>query len=163
MKYIITESQFNSLFESKEYLDTLLDKINQNGMDSLSDKEKESLIRISKGETVYEDEPEQSTDVDTYNADGFFLHYFQNHHEIEVDDVEYRINVTDNSVEIIGGDLVLNIEPRFDEGELVFSIDNVDETKSLQLKIIPEGEEQMRIFVIRFYQRQLPQIIRSLV
>ena len=49
-------------------------------MDSLSDKEKESLIRISKGETVYEDEPEQSTDVDTYNADGFFLHYFQNYH-----------------------------------------------------------------------------------
>lgn len=163
MKYILTESQLKFLTESQQYLNILLDKISQSGMDSLSDKEKESLIRISKGETIYDEEPEQSTEVDTFNADGFFLHFSQYFNEIQVGDTQYNINVTDDCVEVHNDNFLLHIEPRFDDRKIVFRIDNIDEEKSWNLPSVPEGEEQMRIFVLKFYNKQLPKIIESLV
>jgi lipopolysaccharide export LptBFGC system permease protein LptF len=61
MKYIITESQFELLSESQEYLNFLLDKMNETGYESLTEYEKDALIRISQGEQVYE-EPDETED-----------------------------------------------------------------------------------------------------
>jgi len=51
MKIIITESQLNELkARSENYLNQLLDKISKYGMKSLTDDEKEAMIKMSRGE-----------------------------------------------------------------------------------------------------------------
>jgi len=48
MKYLITESQYEILLENQKYVDSILDKISENGYDSLSIDEKRYLDEFSK-------------------------------------------------------------------------------------------------------------------
>lgn len=61
MKLILTESQIKKMiFESinKKYLDKLLDKISSKGIESLSDSEKDSLMKMSQEHNDWVDDPD---------------------------------------------------------------------------------------------------------
>ena len=55
MKYLITESQYEILIENQKYVDSLLDKISEEGYQSLGIDEKRYLDEFSK----YEGDPDE--------------------------------------------------------------------------------------------------------
>lgn len=51
MKIIITEAQLDELkAKSEKYLNQLLDKVSKHGMNSLTDDEKDAMIKMSRDE-----------------------------------------------------------------------------------------------------------------
>jgi restriction endonuclease S subunit len=58
MKFIITESQFERLVENQKYVDSLLDKISEEGYQSLSIDEKRYLDEFSR----HEGDPDEFVD-----------------------------------------------------------------------------------------------------
>ena len=121
MKFIITERQLEKIFESQEYLNTLLDKINQEGHESLTDREKDALIRISKGEEVYDEPDELSVSDEVHRPNDMFLKYATSYKEVEVDGEIFRVESMEgtNSFEILGERLSFFVEPNFEENNIL--------------------------------------------
>jgi hypothetical protein len=164
MKYIITESQLKTITESQEYLNFLLDKINQNGYESLNDREKDALIRISKGEEVYDEPNELPVSDDIYRPNDIFLKYAGAYGEIEVDDQVFRVERMEgtNIIEIMGEHQGFAIEPNLESNEiLLYEQDDVNDVTPVKYKNIPETTEGMRKLAIKFMFQILPQFIRE--
>jgi hypothetical protein len=73
---IINESEYNKLLENTYILDKLLDKISSQGIQSLSQDEKEYLDRYSKGEKNLSEPAEGSTEVFASNSELYKVNNF---------------------------------------------------------------------------------------
>lgn len=161
MKYIITERQLQFIQESQEYLNQLLDKINTDGYDSLTNKEKDALIKISKGEEVYNEPNELPVSDDVHDANRMFLHYAGRYQELEVDDLLFRISpLGDKYIEILGDYHNFSIEPNFEENQVIIYNPETDEADPVKYKNVPESTEGMRKLVVKFVFNLLPEYIR---
>ena len=163
MKYIIKESQIGRLIESQEYLNFLLDKINQNGYESLNDREKDALVRISKGEEVYDEPEELPVSDDVYRPDDIFIKYAGKYNELEVDDQLFRIELMGGTdfLEILGDYLNFMIKPDLENGQILIEDGETDEIDSIKFKNVPETTEGMRKLAVKFIYQILPQYIRQ--
>jgi len=163
MKYILTESQLHMLLESQEYLNQLLDKINDEGYESLSDREKDALIRISKGEEVYDEPLELPVSEKVYRPNEIFLKYSKKYSELEVDDLLFRISPLDgtSSLEVLGDYHSFLVEPNFEENQILIYDMDTDEVTPINYKKIPENTEDMRGLTVEFVYQILPNYIRN--
>jgi hypothetical protein len=163
MKFIITETQLEKIFESQEYLNILLDKINQEGYESLTDKEKDVLIRISKGEEVYDEPNELPVSDEVYRPNDVFLKYTTAYGELEVDDEVFRVELMEgtNSFEILGNHFNFFVEPNFEESEILIFESETMEPDPIKIKKVPETTEGMRKLAAKFMFQVLPAIIRQ--
>ena len=125
MKIVITESQFKQIVKesmSSRYMDYLLDKISEEGIESLSPEERKDLEYISKGRNVeknipsavpqpvqsvgkedeYDDEidspsePEDHEDIDSpggWNDGETFEMFMDSFHEILAGEPSLKVNV----------------------------------------------------------------------
>ena len=164
MKYIITESQFELLSESQEYLNFLLDKMNETGYESLTEYEKDALIRISQGEQVYEepDETEGEEEEGYFNPNKEFLRLMSKYQEIEVDDVLFKMSLLgDNFLEILSDYHNFSVEPNFEEGQVIFYNSDTDDYIPIKFKEVPSNTEEMKSLVGKFVFKKLLDIIRQ--
>lgn len=163
MKYILTESQISKLIESQEYLNSLLDKINQKGYESLNDREKDALVRISKGEEVYDEPQELPVSDEVYRPNDIFLKYVSNYVELEVGNQTFRIEPMGgtSSVEILGDYHSFLVEPNFETSEVLIYDSETDEVESVKYKNIPQTTEGMRNLVTKFVFQILPKYIEE--
>jgi hypothetical protein len=163
MKYIITESQFELLSESQEYLNFLLDKMNETGYESLTEYEKDALIRISQGEQVYE-EPDETEDEEEeggiFNPNREFLRLISKYQELEVDDVLFKMSLLgSNFYEILSDYHNFSVEPNFEEGQVIFYNSDTDDYIPIKFKEVPSNTEEMKSLVGKFVFKKLPEII----
>lgn len=163
MKYILTESQLQMLLESQEYLNQLLDKINDEGYDSLTDREKDALVRISKGEEVYDEPGELPVSDEVYRPNDIFLKYASAYGELEVDDLLFEISLLKgaNSIEILGNYHSFLVQPNFEEKEIKIYDSDTDEINVVKYKSVPETTEKMRSLAVNFMYQTLPNFIRN--
>ena len=163
MKYIISESQFEVLTESQEYLNFLLDKINTDGYESLTDREKDALVRISKGEEVYDEPGELPVSDNVYRPNDIFLKYASKYEELEVDDLVFRISPMEgtSSMEVLGDYHSFLVEPNFEEGQVLIYDMDTDEVDPINYKNVPETTEGMRGLAAKFVYQILPSYIRK--
>ena len=161
MKYILTESQISKLIESQEYLNSLLDKINQNGYESLNDRERDALIRISKGEEVYDEPQELPVSDEVYRPNDMFIKYVSKYRELEVDNHLFRIEPLEgtSSIEILGNHHAFLVEPNFEENKVEILNPDTDEVEAIKYKNTPETTEGMRKLCVKFVYQVLPQYI----
>jgi hypothetical protein len=130
MKIILTESQLRKVLSelygkdsSEKLMDKLLDKINNDGITSLTPDEKEMLKKLSKGEKVSEPdelEPEEPEEYDDSNEDGdimynqsdmddpinMFLDVFPDGYEMSIDGSLWKASLqqTDEGVSLFLND-----------------------------------------------------------
>lgn len=160
IKIIITESQLNELkARSEKYLDQLLDKISKSGMGSLSDDEKDAMIRMSKDE-----DPEMDMDF----IIKFWKSLFQEKFKINVNNEEWLINRIDTTPEIVlrivnpsdgftfyvipfaNNQLIMRL--RFGEENYDFPMDESE---------VPRTKKEIDDFHYIFLKTELPELIKS--
>jgi len=159
----MNESQFNLLTESKEYLNFLLDKINDEGYESLNDREKDALIRISKGEDVY-DEPEKlPVSDDVYDPNRMFIKYVLGHKQVEVEGLNFQLKPMsgNKTIEVVSEYHNFLLEPKLDENVIYFLDNNTDEVDPIKLKKVPDTTEDMRGMAVKFVFQVLPKYIKK--
>lgn len=163
MKFIISENQFVRLTESQDYLNFLLDKINQDGYESLTDREKDALVRISKGEEVYDEPDELPVSDDVYRPNDIFLKYVSKYPELQVDDLLFRLEPMGgtSSLEVLGDYHSFLVEPNFEENQVLIFDSETDEVTPINYKKTPETTEGMRGLAVKFVYQILPQYIRQ--
>lgn len=162
MKYIIKESQLELILESQEYLNFLLDKINDEGYDSLTHREKDALIRISQGEEVYDEPNELPISDEVYDPNRMFLHYISKYGELEVDDVLFKFSLLGNRyLELLSDNYTFSIEPNFEENQVIFYNPDTDDSFPINFKNVPETTEEMRGLAVKFLYNKLPDLIRD--
>jgi hypothetical protein len=163
MKYIITKNQFDLISESQEYLNFLLDKMNDEGYESLNDREKDALVRISKGEEVHDEPHQLPVSDEVYRPNDIFLKYASKYNELEVDDLTFRINPMGgtNLLEVMGEYHVFSIEPNFENNEILVLETDTDDVEPVKFKNVPETTEGMRSLVLKFIFQILPEIIKK--
>jgi hypothetical protein len=165
MKYILTESQFERIAESQEYLNQLLDKINSDGYDSLTHKEKDALIRISKGEEVHDEPQELPVSDEVYDPNRMFIHYVSRYKELEigVDDLIFRLEPLGGTqtVEVLGEYHSFLIEPNFEENEVLILDNETDDVERIRYKNVPETTEGMRKLAVNFVYQKLLNYLRD--
>lgn len=163
MKYVISESQFEILTESQEYMNFLLDKMNTSGYESLTDREKDALVRISKGEEVYDEPQELPVSDDVYRPNDMFLKYATGYDEIEVDDLIFKISPMEgtSSFEVLGKYHSFLVEPNFEENQVQIYDMETDEITPIRYKNVPETTEGMRKLAVKFVYQTLPAFIRK--
>lgn len=163
IKKILNEEVRIKLTESQEYLDSLLDKISQEGMESLNQKEKEDLMKLSKGETIDTEEPEMENEEVNLNSE--FMHFAMSHEQLEINKKEYHAEIVEEMsgehIRVTGPDVDFICSPFF-EGHKGIAIQMSNE-KALLLKVDeePSNKKEMRVFVKKFYEIYLPKIIRK--
>ena len=90
MKIVINETQLNELKVSSErYLDQLLDKISKNGIESLSQDEKEDMNKMSKNVDVLNPD----TPLNTESILALFKNLFPLRFKIDVDGETWLVNL----------------------------------------------------------------------
>jgi len=163
MKFIISESQFLRISESQDYLNFLLDKINDGGYDSLNNKEKDALIRISKGEEVYDEPSELPVNDEIYDPNRIFIYYVGRYKELEVDDLVFKLEKIEgtNTLEALGEYHNFLIEPDFENSEVLITDGGSDDVTPIRFKNVPETTEGMRNLAVKFTYQTLPQVIRK--
>jgi len=189
MKIILTESQIQKILvelygknKAERIMDILLDKVSNDGYESLSPREKEMLSKLSRGENVdYDDEEEteksfdDSSDDDTLVDDkkeyiddtlSLFLDNFPDGHEFNSAGSLWKINVTDMDTGV--GLIVHNEEneieiiPFVQEGNKIL-ITFKDKTWVLTIKKIPKTIDEMKKFIDEFLKGALPKIISQII
>lgn len=168
IKKILSEEVQIKLNESQEYLDFLLDKISEEGMGSLSPKEKEDLMKLSKGEMIEpeEEEPTQPEEIEGGDLNRLFMHYALPHEEVPVDGKDYHAEITDEysgeHIRVTGPDVDFICSP-FWKGHKGIAIQTSDE-QGLLYKVPkePTNDTEMMAFVQKFYETLLPKIIRKI-
>ena len=163
IKKILAEEVRLKLNENQEYLDFLLDKISEKGIDTLSQKEKDDLMRLSRGEeiTTQEDEVEEE-DIDLNKE---FMHFAMEHEMLTVNGKEYHAEIVDEAsgehIRVTGPDVDFICSP-FYEGHRGIAI-QMSNDQALLLKVDeePKNKTEMMAFVQKFYETLLPKIIRK--
>jgi hypothetical protein len=159
MIFSFLKKNFVKLSESQELLNTLLDKINSSGINSLDTKEINNLIKISKGEEIV-DEPE----YETFDSDDFFLELISSEEGIFVDRYSLGVKrINDNKVQLDNERINLIIEPNFENDIILFYINGDVTPKIWNLKFSPKGEYQTRLFYKKFLDKDLPKIIKKII
>ena len=163
MKFIIKETQYQRIFETKEYMDSLLDKISSEGMSSLSKIEREALERMSRGEELTPEDMLSGEVDDIYNPNSSFKNLMLEYKEIEAgEDIYYikSLSIESSIIEISGEDFEFLIDPNFEENEVIlFMPDRDDETVQIKYKNVPETKEGMRKLVLKLLYQTLPEFI----
>ena len=175
MKLVITESQFIFLLEDQKYMDSLLDKITSDGIDSLTPKEREDLEIMSKGgnvEVPQEPNPYQNNDDDgdvmemgdVDMANELFFKYILDEDEVETTIGLYHTELIDSEGEkhllVTNGEgNTMYVTPFYNglRGIHVFTKDK--RTKEYKLKNIPRTDEETLQFIDKFIFKYLPKII----
>lgn len=165
IKKILKEESNQHLSESQDYLNSLLDKISEKGMESLTDKEKNDLIKLSKGEST-DVEHEEENDVEETDLNRLFMHYAMEHEQLEVDGKEYHAQIiqemSGEHIEVTGPDVDFICSP-FYEGHNGIAIQTAhDQALLLKVKEQPQTKKEMMSFVQKFYETYLPKIIRKI-
>jgi hypothetical protein len=171
MKIVLTESQYQKIFESTEYLNMLLDKINDSGIASLSDEEHDALVKISNGADIpppgesqkYMDDFDGDVEADPLSL---FFHYAPEYREIEVEGMNYDVVRNDDDGEVIrvsGEGLELYLIP-FAEGDNRIVVD-IPGKRSMYMKAnsIPKNADEIKVFIDEFYGKYIPTIIKKLI
>lgn len=162
MKFIINENQYKRIFESQEYMNTLLDKISSEGMDSLSRIEKEALERMSRGEELTPEDMLSGEVDDVYNPNSVFKDLMSQYNELEADGNIYTVSplsIESSVIEISGEDFEFLVDPNFGENEVILYIPDRDESVQVKYKNIPETKEGMRKLVLKLLYQTLPEFI----
>lgn len=163
MKFIINETQYQRIFETKEYMDALLDKISSEGMSSLSKIEREALERMSRGEELTPEDMLSGEIDDVYNPNSSFKDLMLEYKEIEAgEDIYYikPLSIESSIIEISGEDFEFLIDPNFEENEVIlFMPDRDDDTVQIKYKNVPETKEGMRKLVLKLLYQTLPEFI----
>lgn len=166
IKKILSEEVQIKLNESQEYLDYLLDKISEEGMDALSPKEKEDLMKLSKGENIEPEQEEEPVESEETDLNRLFMHYALPHEEVTVDGEEYHAEITDEfsgeHIRVSGPDVDFICSP-FWQGHKGIAIQTSDE-QGLLYKVPkpPTNDTEMMSFVQTFYETLLPKIIKKI-
>lgn len=174
MKIIVTEAQFNELnSHSERYLNQLLDKISNDGINSLSDSEKEDMNKMSQDVDVSIDEPkDKSKFIEDINSIRLsFIDLFPTRFKINIDeqawlcriesmpddgDFEMRYLVISNPAT----HLEFAIIP-FAEYEPVFRIITKDNVFNAPMAgKIPKNEAEIKMFYEHFIKHSLSNIIK---
>lgn len=165
IKKILIEESIQYLKESQEYLNSLLDKISEKGMESLTDKEKNDLIRLSKGQSIErEEEPVDNTEEEV-DLSKLFMHYVMQYEEVIVDEKTYSVQpveeMSGEHIEVTGPDVDFICSPFF-EGHQGIPIQMAG-NQAIMLKVeeYPATPKEMMLFVQKFYEVYLPKIIRK--
>jgi hypothetical protein len=162
MKFIINENQYKRIFESQEYMNTLLDKISSEGMDSLSRIEKEALERMSRGEELTPEDMLSGEVDDVYNPNSVFKDLMSQYNELEADGNIYTVSplsIESSVIEISGEDFEFLVDHNFGENEVILYIPDRDESVQVKYKNIPETKEGMRKLVLKLLYQTLPEFI----
>lgn len=176
MKIIITESQLQVLKESQQYLDVLLDKINKGGMESLSNKERQDLVRISNGEQIHINSPEVDPDpnvdindldddVDVSDPYNMVMYFSPEYYELQVGDLKYMIERVEeydgDHLRVSGVDADFYVTP-FWEGRQGVLIELMGGKKVLfKVNPVPRSSAEVRDFIKRLYEEMIPKIIEK--
>jgi len=174
MKIIILESQVIEILKEqmlpqyKEYMDKLLDKMSSGK--SLSDEEKDDMVKISRGENLEEpqttdgDSDEEYSESDPYIM---FMEIFPDSTEINVDD-EYWVIQKDvdpdldlEGLLLMSQDRAIFVHPFFNGDKFVIKKD--DENLQFTLNEIPKTPKEMETFVDIFIKRDLKGLVQRLI
>lgn len=160
MKIIITEAQLDELkAKSEKYLNQLLDKVSMHGMNSLTDDEKDAMIKMSRDE-----DPEM--DIDQIIQ--FWKSLIQRAFKKIVDDEIWLINKIDDPLLILRA-----VNP--DDGYTFYVVPFADRQSIIRIKIegndfdipledqeIPRSKKEIDDFNYSFMNGGLTTIIRTI-
>lgn len=172
MKIILSESQFINLIKeatkTNPYIDDLLDKILAKGMSSLSNKERNDLEKLSRGQDINYGKQEKEQDIfgSAYENHDLFMEIFPDHLTIKVDDEDWHLS---KEIEPHGEFEVVSIS--CDEANIsfmvnpfakedVFEVVTTMNTYGFKINDIPKDSKRMELFVDRFIKADIPKIIR---
>jgi hypothetical protein len=189
MKIILSENQLKFLLPetyNTSRIDVLLDKINAMGINSLTDKEKESLKKLSQGEDDKEDapydkpiNPEYMDRADRFDGNGedigekpnllgMFMYFTPQYEELNIKGQLWIIEPIESSegeqhLHVANDTNDFYVTPFWD-GEDSITIETNDGKKlKYKLNSVPANEKEMKNFVRIFYSRLLPKIIEKVV
>lgn len=169
MNYVITESQLGRLIENQDLLNHILEKIKTNGIESLTDDEKELLDKLSRGEEVETIDDGDFDETSYYEFTDPMISFFNmvpNFEEVNVGEESYGVSVNEDeygdSLIISGPETEIYIIP-FWEGTGNIRIETID-GKILKMKsdVIPSDSKSMRNYIDNFYSNIIPKIINKL-
>jgi hypothetical protein len=172
-KILLEESQSILIKETQEYLDSLLDKISEKGMESLTPKEKVDLTRLSQGEDIEPEDDEQSQqdyeqegeDLMDLDRNKMFMHYVMQEEVLNVDGKDYYVEVVEEPsgehIRVSGPDSDFICSPFFEGHEGIAIQTSHGQALLLKVKENPQTSKEMMTFVQKFYESYLPKIIRK--
>lgn len=174
MRIILSESQMVQLIKeitrTNPYVDALLDKILDKGLSSLTDKERNDLDKMSRGQDVDYENDEKSQEVfsSSYENHDMFMELFPDHFTVNVDDDEWYISKEIEpggefeiiSVSCYAKNMSFEINPFAKED--IFEVITTLNTIGFKVTSIPKNSEEMGVFVNKFVKIDLPEIIKKL-
>lgn len=180
MKIIITENQVKKLLDEaydEHRINSFLDKINKGGYDSLTPKEKDQLLRLSKKEDVpYDDEegtPEEETPYDDtmtpsyMNDEGtedlcdYFFAYFPTELEKEFDGEMWSLQVDGEPPHILMTNGIFDIIGELSDGKFIFKSEGIPNLY-YNKNDFPTDVTGMEQYVKNFIQGVIPKVIRKI-
>jgi len=176
MKIILSEAQIVQLLKEaygkEAYIDALLDKMSGKGLSALSDKERMDLEKMSRGEDIEPEEPEQGTapegDVMTPGLPNheMFMELVPQHFEFTIDNEpwhfakelepggEYEILLVSNNAYSMS----FMITPFANNN--VFKVTTPMRDYDFKIKTAPKTREQMEMFIEEFVKNDLKKIVK---
>jgi hypothetical protein len=178
MKLLITESQLNRLVEDQHYLNSLLDKISDEGIESLTPEERNDLEMLSRGEELPKPKlpfDKNTGDEDSDVAEGdeveqayhLFFKYILDDDTVETEIGVYHTELVESDGEkhllVTNGEgNTMYVTPFYNglRGINVFTKDK--RSKEFKLKVIPKDDIEMMEFIEKFISTFLPKIIMTM-
>lgn len=165
------------LVENQHYLNSLLDKISAEGINSLTPEERSDLEKLSRGEELpkpelpFDKNSDNDNDGDVAEGDEvdhayhMFFHYVLDDDTIDTEIGTYHTSVVQKGEEMqllvsesTGGNKMFATP--FLNGVRGVSVLTIDGTeKVFKLKRIPQDDMEMKDFVDKFIFKHLPRII----
>ena len=159
MKIIITESQVKNIISeivNDEEMDSLLDKINVSGIDSLTPDEKERMERMSYGE-----EPEDLSYVKLK-----FFEYFPEDFNFKVNNEVWHAYETekdsgDRCILITNSTDIIECYPFYKgDNKFVYAMENGNKFTDESKYEAPKDDDEIRDFVDRYTSVILPMAVQ---
>jgi len=178
MKIILSEAQIIQLLKEAygkdAYIDSLLDKMSGKGLSALSDKERMDLEKLSRGEDIEPEEPEQGglesgvmpTDIPNHEM---FMELVPQMYEFTVDNEPWHFAKEiepDGAYEIL---LVSNIRRNMSFIITPFADNNVFKVTTpirdydFKIKTSPKTRDQMERFIEEFVKSDLKKIVKYII
>ncbi len=175
MKIILSESQIIRLLKEaygkEAYIDALLDKMSGKGLSALSDKERSDLEKMSRGEDVQFDEPENEPEATgmpgaELPSQELFMELIPQHYRFKVGDENWHFaKETEPGGEF---DILLVADDTFIKSFMIYPFTNDREfmistaikNYKFKVKTSPQTEEEMKKFIDEFISVDLKKIVQ---